>query len=191
MPKETNGITGQLFNADRDSGAWTSTPQLPSGGTFGIGATVIDETELGYLDSTVRGTANPSKALVPDTNNKMVGVRRVTAAKTADYTITAADSSKFFTNRGATGTVIFTVPTVTSAFDGVWFQVAAVVAAQVITISAQTAGQLIVFNDAAANTISLQTSGEIIGGGFYVYCDGTSWIVLAQVYEAQTVTITT
>lgn len=110
-------------------------------------------------------------------------------AKTADYTVVAADNGKMFTTRGAAGTVIFTLPAVTSAFTGHrnWF---VNLAAQTMTISG-TAGELVTFNDLAANTVSLQTGSELIGGGFMVVCDGTSWLVLPMTEETQTVTVAT
>lgn len=105
------------------------------------------------------------------------GAKRRVVAKTGDYTITAADSGKVLTNRGAAGAVIFTLPTVAAAFDGVDVTVY-VVAAQDVTVSAQTAGQIVTFNDATANSMAFSTASEKIGGGFRCVCDGTSWLVL-------------
>jgi hypothetical protein len=123
------------------------------------------------------------------------GQKRRTAAKTGDYTIQATDSGKVLTNRGAGGAVIFTLPTVAAAFDGCDVTIYGV-AAQNITVTGETAGQLVVFGDAGANSAALSTGGEIIGGGFRCICDGTSWLVLPINWAdvggaAQTATIAT
>lgn len=137
------------------------------------------------------GQAVASGALITSTANKVAGVRRTAEAKATAYTITAADSGKVLTNRGAAGSVTFTLPTVAAAFDGVDVIIATVVAAQNVVVAAQTAGQIITFNDAAANSVALQTANEIIGGALRCICDGTSWLVLPMLYEAQTVSIVT
>lgn len=98
-------------------------------------------------------------------------------AKTADYTVDETDFGKIFTNRGAAGTVIFTTPAPSAAYRGCWFRVQGV-ANQTITITAGTQDTLVVFNDAAADTWSLATSGAIIGSGALVVCDGTGWLVI-------------
>lgn len=100
---------------------------------------------------------------------------RQVVAKTAAYTITRDDHGKIFTNRGAAGAVTFTLPAV-SGNDGMEVLVMAV-ANQAITV-AGTAGELVAFNDAAANSIAFSTAGEIIGSGVRCVCDGTSWLIM-------------
>lgn len=114
-------------------------------------------------------------------------------AKTADYTIvTGTDpSGTLFTNRGAAGTVIFTLPAPSAAIKGVFYSFAAVVAAQTVTVKTATVDTLITFNDLTADSVSLQTSGEIIGGMLRAICDGTSWIVFGDSGAAHTYTVAT
>lgn len=190
-----NGVTagtvaaskGVVVDANKDVGTFR---HVTLSGNLVSGSTTIDETDIAKIDGITNGTTAASKAVVADANVKVSGLRRVSAAKTAAYTITAADSGKVLTNRGAGGSVTFTLPTVAAGFDGVDVLIVAV-ADQAVVVSAQTAGQIAAFNDATANSVALQTSSEIIGGGFRCICDGTSWLVLPMTEETQTVTVTT
>lgn len=116
-------------------------------------------------------------------------LRATVEAKTTAYSVTAADGGKIFTNRGASGSVTFTLPAVSAAVTGmrVWFYA---VAAQNLVV-AGTAGELVTFNDAAANSAALQTGSEIIGGCIEAVCDGTSWLIILHTEETQTVTVAT
>lgn len=100
--------------------------------------------------------------------------------KTASYTCTAAESGTIFTNRGASGAVIFTLPAVGLnlhyRFVGV--------ADQTFTVTA-TAGTIVSFNDAGVNSVACSTSGQKIGAVIEVWSDGTSWFV-----EGSTVGVT-
>jgi len=160
-------------------------------GNLVSGSTTLSETDLAKIDGITNGTATAGKALVTDANNMVAGLRTVVTAKTSAYTITAADSGTVLTNRGATGSVTFTLPTVAAEFNGVNVIIMAVVAAQNVVISAQTTGQIVTFNDAAANSITISTTNEIIGAAFRLICDGTSWLALPMLNEGQTVTIAT
>jgi len=160
-------------------------------GNLVVGATTISETDIAKIDAITNGTAAASKALVADANVMVSGMRRVVAAKTTAYPIVAADSGKIFTNRGASGSVTFTLPTVVSGLNGVEVTIMAVVAAQNVVIASQSAGEIVTFNDAAANSITISTTNEIIGAGFHAVCDGTSWLLFPMLNEGQTVTIAT
>ncbi len=113
-------------------------------------------------------------------------------AKTADYTVTEADNNTLFTNRGAAGAVIFTLPTTAKKGLRYGFHL---VAGQNLTVTAGTADTMISFNDAAADSVAFSTVAELIGGHFEVIGDGTSWIVIPSVFglgaTAQTVTTAT
>jgi len=116
-------------------------------------------------------------------------VRRV-VAKTADYAVLASDGSgTLFTNRGAAGTVIFTLPAPAAALAGYVFRFKAH-ADQTITVKTATADTLVVLNDAAADSLSLSTAGEKIGGEIEAFCDGTSWFA-SGVAVGHTYTIAT
>jgi len=57
------------------------------------------------------------------------------AAKTADYTIKDYETGKCFSNAGATGTVVLTLPTPKAGF---WFQFVKIVPDQILSIKAPT-----------------------------------------------------
>lgn len=103
-------------------------------------------------------------------------------AKTASYTISPAKGDspgQVFTNAGASGAVTFTLPRATRAMLGTWYDFLGV-ADQNIIVAAETADTLITKNDAAADSIALQTSGEKIGGFIRVTCikngDSYQWL---------------
>lgn len=110
-------------------------------------------------------------------------IRRV-IAKTANYvvldpyTTTGGDpSGTIFTNRAATGTVVFTLPAPTRALAGVFYDFLGI-ADFTITVQTATADTLIAANDIAADSLSAQTAGQLIGAMIRVLCDGTSWVAM-------------
>lgn len=203
-----NGVTAGTVTASKalsvDANKDVATLRhLTINGNLVTGTTTLSEADLAKIDGITNGTAAASKALVLDTNRDIGTVRNVTmdgvlvgnlrtiAAKTSAYPIVAADSGKIFTNRGASGSVTFTLPTAGAAYTGVEVTIMAVVAAQDVVIAAQTAGDLIVFNDAAANSVTISTTNEIIGAAMRCICDGTSWLIIPALWEGQTITIAT
>lgn len=113
-------------------------------------------------------------------------------AVTDDRTLVNYESGSWFTNRGASGTVIFTLPA--SPKLGVWYRFSTV-AAQTLTITAGTADTMIVFNDATADSVSFATGSAKIGASAEVVFDGTGWIVRPTTFtdgtNAQTITLST
>jgi hypothetical protein len=103
------------------------------------------------------------------------GVRRV-VAKTADYTVTAArdENGTLFTNRGAGGAVIFTLPPASSRYAG-WHFRFRTVAGQNVTVKPSAVDTLLVFNDATADSLAASTADELIGALIEAECDGTVW----------------
>lgn len=108
-------------------------------------------------------------------------------AKTASYTLTSQYFGSVFTTRGATGAVTFTLPTASSKNRGEWALFLNVANQNMLV--AGTASGLVVYNNAAASSIALQTTNEKIGGAFLATSDGTSWIVVPITMETQTVTV--
>lgn len=100
-------------------------------------------------------------------------------AKTADYTIKPPMDAPgtVFTNRGATATVIFTLPAPSLQLTGVRYRFKAH-ADYTLTVKTATADTLVSLNDVAADSLSLQTGSGIIGGEMEAFCDGTSWFVI-------------
>ena len=99
--------------------------------------------------------------------------RRV-VAKTANYTINPAVDrpGTVFTNRGASGSVMLTLPAPSQALRGWWFR-AKLHAAQVFGFAAATADTLVATADATADSVT----NNVIGGELEAECDGTSWFV--------------
>lgn len=109
--------------------------------------------------------------------------------KTSNHTVSIADTGKILTNRGAGAAITFTLPRAATARNV--SVIIYVVADQSVTVQAEQAGELIVFNDAAANSVAYSTLGEKVGGAFFCNCDGTSWLITPWNWSRQTVTITT
>jgi hypothetical protein len=101
--------------------------------------------------------------------------RRV-IAKTADYTVSLARdrSGSVFTNRGAGGTVVFTLPPASAAAKGYTYEFRGV-ADYAITVASAVADTLVALNDAAADSVSASTASGLIGARIDAFCDGTQW----------------
>lgn len=110
-------------------------------------------------------------------------------AKTADYTVVAADNGTTFTNTGAAGAVVFTLPALA---PGLAFEFR-VVADQNVTVASVAGDDMIVFNDAAADSVAFSTAGQKIGGGVLVFSNaaGTKWYVRNASAGANTITVAT
>lgn len=96
------------------------------------------------------------------------------SAKTADYTVTAADTGTRFTNAGASGAVVFTLPTKAAGLTYEFYAVAN----QAITVaSASSSDDIVGWKDAACDSIAFSTANKIIGAGVRVTCntDATLW----------------
>jgi len=66
-----------------------------------------------------------------------------------------------------------------------------VVADQNVTVNCSTNDKIVIFNDAAADSVAWSTSGEKIGAGGDFVSDGTNWFFRAQNAGANTVTTAT
>lgn len=106
------------------------------------------------------------------------GLRKNVVPKAANYTIVTGDdpSGTIFTNRGAAGTITFTLPAPSRAIEGVFYDFVTVVA-QIITVATAAVDTLISDNDATAD--SLSTTARI-GVHLRLTCDGTSWIATLE-----------
>lgn len=109
------------------------------------------------------------------------GVRKKFVPKTADYTIISPATSlgdrsgTVFTNRGAAGAVVFTLPAPAPNIAGVEYEFLGI-ADQSMTVATATADTLIVVNDIAADSLAMSTASHKIGAHMRFICDGTSWI---------------
>ena len=99
----------------------------------------------------------------------------IVKAKTAAYTCTVAESGVFFTNRGATVAVNFTLPLNSSTPIGTEYTFYGI-SAYGFTVTSNPADTITTLNDAAADTITCTTTSKIIGAAVRVIWDGTSWL---------------
>jgi hypothetical protein len=108
------------------------------------------------------------------------------------YTVLESDNNTLFTNRSDSDAINFTLPTV--AKKGLRYGFYAI-ADFAITVTAGTADTMVIFNDAAADSVALSTAGDIVGGMFEVIGDGTSWLVIPHNFAdgvlVQTITVAT
>jgi hypothetical protein len=119
-----------------------------------------------------------------------IAYRRKVVAKTANYTVTAAESGTIFTTQGATAAVIFTLPA-TTACDGLEFIFYNCEDVD-MTVAAGTADTMTAINDVAADSVKFGTASLKVGGGVWVFGDGTSVHAMILPGQAtQTVTVAT
>lgn len=123
-----------------------------------------------------------------DPHNAQVGAslsQEVTAI-TANAVLTQADMGKLIAVAGAGATTV-TLPTASTVPFG---QVEIVnTVNQNLIINCATNDTLVVYNDVAADSVALQTAGELIGGSFRCISNGTVWLILPRLWEGQTMTI--
>lgn len=110
-------------------------------------------------------------------------------AMTQNFTVDTVrhPSGTCFTNRGAVGNVIATLPILSDidAWRGYTYEFRGV-ADQSFAFSAATAGKAVALNNAACTSLAMQTAGQKIGGHLMAEWDGKSWC-LSALYGAGTV----
>jgi len=97
-------------------------------------------------------------------------------AKTAAYTVLVSESGVIFTNRGATASVTFTLPAVTNLPIGFNVTFYGLSAYGFAVASGGSADNIVVQNDATADSITFTTTSRIIGAACKVVWDGTAWL---------------
>lgn len=110
--------------------------------------------------------------------------------KAADYTVVEADNNTLFLN--STQAINLTLPAPRPGFRIMIYGIADFT----IKVTAAVAGQLIAYNDAAANSVSFETAGQILGTAIEVLGISTSkYIVIVHAWGdkavANAATITT
>lgn len=112
------------------------------------------------------------------------GIQRRQVNKTADYTINADRdrSGTIFTTFGASGAVVFTLPTANARTAG-WEYIFIGGADQNVQV-ASVADTLLCTHDAAADTLTLSTSSQKLGGSLRAIClknaSGYQWWACAD-----------
>lgn len=118
------------------------------------------------------------------------GGQKEVIALTANTTLTNYDIGKIFTNRGATGSVTITLPAANSENAGGVISVITV-ADQTVTVASSPADKLVIFNDAAADSVAISTSSEKIGAVLDFISDGTNFFAASRCVGATTITTAT
>ena len=122
--------------------------------------------QYGYFDN-LRGDG---------TNATIHGFRKTVTAKTANYSVTAADCGKVFSNYGATTSVRFDMPSV-SAVTGCEFTFLVSVTSSVIFEPYGT-DYLKVMTNAGGDSLDNATAGsvlKVISDGYNWYPNGTAY----------------
>lgn len=101
--------------------------------------------------------------------------KRRVVEKTADYSISRLRDAAgtIFTNMGADGAVIFTLPTPTFHYFGDFYDFT-VVADQNVTVAGAAAGDILTLHDVAANSVAVSTSSQKIGATLRAECVRTA-----------------
>ncbi len=129
---------------------------------------------------------------MPNNSFETIGVamRRAPVAKTASYTVKPEDIGTIFTNEGAAGEVDFTLPKLAAVSAGFWVEFFTA-ADQTCKVISGDADKMIVHNDVAADSISFETAGDLIGSYCKVVSNGSKWLVFLGLDDGVTVTIAT
>lgn len=98
------------------------------------------------------------------------------SAKTASYQVKNADLGTIFTTRGATAAVTFTLPPTADLPAGFWLRFFSVSAYGMVISSSGSSDNIVVTNDAGADSITSTTTSRMIGANVAVVWDGTSWL---------------
>lgn len=157
-----------------------------TGGKIYLMAPLVASKLLG-LDYQAR-TQMRGRFLFDDSVAGAIGIPR-TVAKTADYTVLAADNGTLFTNQAAAGAVVFTLPALADITVG-WSASFFVETDQSVTVTAPS-GKLVAFNNATRTSIAFSTSSEKIGAriDITVNADATKYLANVQLgAETQTPT---
>jgi hypothetical protein len=176
-------------NADRFSGTL-----LVTGGVYARALTQAALTTSGIVGTAeefnIRAQLNRFFQLDDDLQGgQSGGSGRGITILAASATLGVAHAGQILVIRGAVGAVNLTLPATPS--KGRRFGPIINVSDQNLTITAGTADTMVVLNDLNADSVSLSTASEKIGGAFDVIGDGTGWIVLPTLWETQTQTIVT
>lgn len=116
-----------------------------------------------------------------------IAEKRKVSVKSASYTVKLNESGTWFVSYGATAAVVFTLPAVASSDGCVYrFYNASDVS---MGIASAEGDNVVAKNELAADTVTFQTTSELIGGCIEVFSDGTLWYVCHMAEELVTVTV--
>jgi hypothetical protein len=156
------------------------------------GLVIAADTDAGIVgkaeEFVIRNQLSHAFKFDDDSLGYSIGRERMFQPKTANYTVLDRDAGTAFTNTGAAGAVTFTLPTTPKQDLVFWFYSTA---NQNLIVASASGNNMIVVNDASANSVALQTTNQKIGGAFRVVGTGSAWLVTPMVFPGQTITIAT
>ena len=147
-----------------------------------FGATLPTDADRGYAAGSIfRSTATGLRYMNAGTASAcyfrpvmpVMSSAATALAKTGDYTVLAADFGKILTNTGASGTVVFTLPSAVT-YPGTVLRFH-LFAAQIVRLLPVT-GQAVCLNSSVVVTKYLNIAG-VIGNYCEIVSDGTQWLV--------------
>jgi hypothetical protein len=111
-------------------------------------------------------------------------------AKTANYTVVAADAGTLFTTTGASGAVTFTLPALAAGAGPFGFLNTV---DQNMIVASAAGDDIVALHDASADSVAFSTSSQKIGGHVMVWANaaGTKWYVMNRSAGANTITVAT
>lgn len=123
--------------------------------------------QYGYFD----------KLVGDGTNGTINGFKKVVVAKTASYSVTAADCGKVFSNKGATAQIYFDLPAISTSIAGCEYTFL-VSAATSVTVNPNGTDYLKVMTNAAGDGVTNGTAGsclKLLTDGYNWYPNGTAY----------------
>lgn len=162
-------VTVELFDASNNV-SMARGATLPTDANRGYAAGCLFKsttTGLRYINA---GTATAAyfRPIMPVMSSAATAL-----AKTTDYTVVAADFGNILTNTGASGTVVFTLPSAVT-YPGTVLRFH-LFAAQIVRLLPVT-GQAVCLNSSVVVTKYLNIAG-VIGNYCEIVSDGTQWLV--------------
>lgn len=105
--------------------------------------------------------------------------------QTGSYAVQTRDFGSIVQANGAT---TFTLPAPGPGLNGAWVQFYSIAAGDMV-VTAGT-GNIVAFNNAAADTVTFGTNTQEIGSSIEMICDGTSWLAFIDLNQSdQAVTV--
>ena len=176
----TLGVTlaTTLSNTLLVEGATTCNSTLSVANTLGVTlATTLSNTLLVELGTTcnstlvVNGAFTLNDVLTPSGTGQVL--KKITAAD-ANATLNTTHFGGLITQGATNADRVYTLPTANTVASGSWFEFFSVLNSNT-TFAAQTHGEIVAFNTAAANSIAFASANELVGAAATFYCNGVKW----------------
>lgn len=164
------GIAGG-YKALIDSGVTLIGASISSDGTLYFSSSTSANAGLGDLSLVRAGTNTLRVGRGTSSGIGFVTMGRLVTAQTSNYTVVANDSNTFFTNAGATGTVVFTLPTASAGLTYTFY----IDATQTLQVTAGASTTIRSGSSvtSSAGNVSASTQGNVIR---IVAISSTQWV---------------